>query len=470
MTVRNGVFIAGRWSSGTGTEELVERSSIDDQLLGQVQSASEAQVDEAVQAAAAAFPIWSATPRAQRTAKLHEIAEALEARTDEFAELATREVGTTLSISKAVQVGLAVRVLRSTADAMDELSLSEEDENFVVEREPIGVVAAITPWNFPLHQIVAKLAPALAAGCTIVVKPAEQTSLSSIALFELIDGVGLPPGTVNLVCGTGPIVGEALVRHPLVNMVSFTGSTRAGKRVGELAINDVKKIALELGGKSATVLLDDAELDRAVPSSLSNCYLNSGQVCSALTRLIVMRSQLPRVEELLLKAAERFVPGDPMESSTRLGPLVSAVQRDRVIEYIEIGIAEGARVLVGGPQRPEGSGYFVTPTVFTDVTANMRIAQEEIFGPVLVVIPVESEEEALAAANNSAFGLAGAVWSADRDRAVAFARKIRTGQVAINGGAFNARAPFGGYKMSGNGRELGKYGLEEYFEYKALVY
>ncbi|MDP2014049.1 MAG: aldehyde dehydrogenase family protein, partial [Actinomycetota bacterium] len=243
--MRNGVFIAGRWSSGTGTEELVERSSIDDQLLGQVQSASEAQVDEAVQAAAAAFPIWSATPRAQRTAKLHEIAEALEARTDEFAELATREVGTTLSISKAVQVGLAVRVLRSTADAMDELSLSEEDENFVVEREPIGVVAAITPWNFPLHQIVAKLAPALAAGCTIVVKPAEQTSLSSIALFELIDGVGLPPGTVNLVCGTGPIVGEALVRHPLVNMVSFTGSTRAGKRVGELAINDVKKIALE---------------------------------------------------------------------------------------------------------------------------------------------------------------------------------------------------------------------------------
>lgn len=470
MTVRNGVFIAGAWSQGTGAEELVERSSIDDQLLGQVQAASLDQVDQAVRAAAAAFPAWSATPRAERTAKLHEIAEALEARTDEFAELATREVGTTLSISKAVQVGLAVRVLRSTADAMDELSLSEEDENFVVEREPIGVVAAITPWNFPLHQLVAKMAPALAAGCTIVVKPAELTSLSSIALFELIDGVGLPPGTVNLVCGTGPIVGEALVSHPLVNMVSFTGSTRAGKRIGELAINDVKKVSLELGGKSATVLLEDAELDRAVPSSLSNCFLNSGQVCSALTRLIVMRSQLPRVEELLLKAAERFVPGDPLESSTRLGPLVSAVQRDRVIEYIEIGIAEGARVLVGGPQRPEGAGYFVTPTVFTDVTPDMRIAQEEIFGPVLVVIPVDSEEEALVAANNSAYGLAGAVWSADRDRAVAFARRIRTGQVAINGGAFNARAPFGGYKMSGNGRELGKYGLEEYFEYKALVY
>jgi acyl-CoA reductase-like NAD-dependent aldehyde dehydrogenase len=464
------VFIAGVWSQGEGVDELVERSSVDDQVIGQVQAASQAQVDAAVQAAAAAFPIWSATPRAERTAKLYEIAEALEARTDEFAELVSREVGTTLSISKAVQVGLAVRVLRSTADAMDELSLSEEDENFVVEREPVGVVAAITPWNFPLHQIVAKLAPALAAGCTIVVKPAEVTSLSSIALFELIDGVGLPAGTANLVCGTGPVVGEALVSHPLVNMVSFTGSTRAGKRIGELALNDVKKVALELGGKSATVLLEDAELDRAVPSSLSNCYLNSGQVCSALTRLIVMRSQLPRVEELLVKAAERFVPGDPLESSTRLGPLVSAGQRDRVIEYIEIGIAEGARVLVGGPQRPEGSGYFVTPTVFTDVTPDMRIAQEEIFGPVLVVIPVDSEEEALAAANNSAYGLAGAVWSADRDRAVAFARKIRTGQVAINGGAFNARAPFGGYKMSGNGRELGKYGLEEYFEYKALIY
>lgn len=470
MTVRDGVFIAGSWSQGAGADEIVERSSIDDQPIGQVQSASEAQADQAVAAAAAAFPIWSATPRAERTAKLHEIAEALEARTDEFAALVTREVGTTLSISKAVQVGLAVRVLRSTADAMDELSLSEEDENFVVEREPIGVVTAITPWNFPLHQIVAKLAPALAAGCTIVVKPAELTSLSAIALFELIDAVGLPAGTANLVCGSGPVVGEALVRHPMVDMVSFTGSTRAGKRVGELASNDVKKISLELGGKSATVLLEDADLDRAVPSSLSNCYLNSGQVCSALTRLIVMRSQLPRVEELLLKAAERFVPGDPLESSTRLGPLVSAVQRDRVVEYIEIGIAEGARVLIGGPQRPQGAGYFVTPTVFTDVTADMRIAQEEIFGPVLVVIPVDSEQEALAAANNSAYGLAGAVWSADRDRAVAFARKIRTGQVAINGGAFNARAPFGGYKMSGNGRELGKYGLEEYFEYKALVY
>ncbi|MDO8733152.1 MAG: aldehyde dehydrogenase family protein [Actinomycetota bacterium] len=470
MTMRDGVFIAGAWSQGAGSAELVERSSIDDQVIGSVQSASEAQVDAAVLAAAAAFPVWSATPRAERTAKLHEIAEALEARTDEFAELATREVGTTLSISKAVQVGLAVRVLRSTADAMDELSLSEEDENFVVEREPIGVVVAITPWNFPLHQIVAKLAPALAAGCTIVVKPAELTSLSAIALFELIDGVGLPAGTVNLVCGPGSVVGEALVRHPLVNMVSFTGSTLAGKRVGELAINDVKKVALELGGKSASVLLEDADLDRAVPSSLSNCYLNSGQVCSALTRLIVMRSQLPRVEELLLKAAERFVPGDPLESSTRLGPLVSADQRDRVIEYIEIGIAEGARVLVGGPQQPELPGYFVTPTVFTDVDVDMRIAQEEIFGPVLVVIPVDSEEEALAAANKSAYGLAGAVWSADRDRAVAFARKFRTGQVAINGGAFNARAPFGGYKMSGNGRELGKYGLDEYFEYKALVY
>ena len=470
MTVRNGVFIAGAWSQGAGVEELIERSSIDDQLLGQVQSASLEQVDLAVRAAADALPIWSAVPRAERTAKLHQIADALEARTDEFAELATREVGTTLSISKAVQVGLAVRVLRSTADAMDALSLSEEDENFVVEREPIGVVAAITPWNFPLHQVVAKMAPALAAGCTIVVKPAELTSLSTIALFELIDGVGLPAGAVNLVCGTGPIVGEALVRHPLVNMVSFTGSTRAGRRIGELAINDVKKISLELGGKSATVLLDDADLDRAVPSSLNNCYLNSGQVCSALTRLIVMRSQLPKVEELLAKAAERFVPGDPLEGSTRLGPLVSAVQRDRVIEYIEIGIAEGARVLVGGPQRPDSAGYFVTATVFSDVTPDMRIAQEEIFGPVLVVIPVDSEEEALAAANNSAYGLAGAVWSADRDRAVAFARRMRTGQVAINGGAFNARAPFGGFKMSGIGRELGKYGLEEYFEYKALVY
>ncbi|MFA7323555.1 MAG: aldehyde dehydrogenase family protein, partial [Candidatus Nanopelagicales bacterium] len=338
-----------------------------------------------------------------------------------------------------------------------------------VEREPIGVVAAITPWNFPLHQIVAKLAPAIATGCTIVVKPAELSSLSAVELFKVIDDIGLPPGVVNLVCGHGAVIGEALVRHPRVDMVSFTGSTRAGRRVGELAIGDIKKIALELGGKSATVLLDDADVDKAVSSAVGSCFLNNGQMCSALTRLIVLRSQLPRVEEVLVQSVAKFAPGDPMDSGTRLGPLASATQQDTVLRYIQTGIAEGARVLVGGAERPAGTGYYVQPTVLTDVTSGMTVAQEEIFGPVLVVIPVDSEEQALAAANDSPYGLSGAVWSADPERAASFARGMRTGQVMINKGAFNARAPFGGYKKSGIGRELGKFGLEEYLEYKALV-
>ncbi|MFA7324219.1 MAG: aldehyde dehydrogenase family protein [Candidatus Nanopelagicales bacterium] len=469
MPIRDGVYIAGAWSTGTGTDEFVIHSSGDASIVGSIQSASEREVDQAVRAAAAAFQKWSATPVEVRTAALRAIADGIEARTDELAQLSSHEVGTTIGISRAIQVGLALQVLRSTADAMDALELTEDFGAFVVEREAVGVVAAITPWNFPLHQIVAKLAPAVAAGCTIVLKPAELSSLSAVALMEIIDGVGLPPGVVNLLCGPGPTVGEALVKHPLVDMVSFTGSTRAGTRIGELAIKDVKKVSLELGGKSATVILDDADLARAVNVSLGSCYTNNGQMCAALTRLIVLRSQLDEVEELLTKAVAKFAPGDPFAETTRLGPLASAMQRDRVIGFIETGVAEGARLLAGGPERPEGTGYFVQPTIFTDVRSSMTIAQEEIFGPVLVVIPVDTEEEALLVANDSAYGLSGAVWSGDKERALAFARRIRTGQVAINGGAFNASAPFGGYKKSGIGRELGKHGLEEFFEYKALL-
>ncbi|MDD2857143.1 MAG: aldehyde dehydrogenase family protein [Candidatus Nanopelagicales bacterium] len=469
MGTRQGVYIDGAWSDGGGADELTIRSSADGTVVGVITAAAEQQVDAAVRAAAAAFPGWSATPVAVRTAALRAIADGVESRTEELAALSSHEVGTTIAISRAIQVGLALQVLRSTADAMDALELTEDCGQFMVEREPVGVVAAITPWNFPLHQIVAKLAPAIASGCTIVVKPAELSSLSAVALFDIIDSVGLPTGVANLVCGTGPVVGEALVMHPLVDMVSFTGSTRAGTRIGELAMRDVKKVSLELGGKSATVILDDADLGRAVNVSLGSCYTNNGQMCAALTRLIVQRSQLAEVEELLAKAVAKFTPGDPFADGTRLGPLASETQRDRVIGYIESGIAEGARVLAGGPERPDGAGYFVQPTIFTDVTSGMTIAQEEIFGPVLVVIPVDSEQEALDVANDSAFGLSGAVWSADRDRAIAFARRIRTGQVAINGGAFNASAPFGGYKKSGIGRELGRHGLEEFFEFKALL-
>ena len=468
MTIRDGVYIAGEWSPGVGESAIEVYSSADESILGSFSPASVAQAEAAVEAAAAAFPAWSVTPREVRTQIIRAIADGLEARTDEFAALSTNEVGTTIGISKAVQVGLALNVLRTTADAMDALEVSEVHEGFTVVREPIGVVVAITPWNFPLHQIVAKIAPAIAAGCTVVVKPAELSSLSAIALFEVIHDSGLPVGVANLICGSGPVVGEALAVHPSVDMVSFTGSTRAGARVGELAIKDIKKVALELGGKSATIILEDAALDKAVSVSLSSAFTNNGQMCSALSRLIVMRSQLEKVEELLSAAILKQVLGDPFENGVRVGPMVSAHQRDVVIGYIEKGIAEGATLLAGGPERPAGKGYFVQPTIFTNVSNEMVVAREEIFGPVLVVIPVDSEEEAISVANDSDYGLSGAVWGADEGHAVEVARKIRTGQVAINGGAFYADAPFGGYKKSGIGRELGSHGLEEFFELKAI--
>ena len=462
-----GNYIDGMFSQGSG--ELLElHSSNDGSVFASFNAGTPADIDAAVSAASLAFETWQNTSVVERTTLMRAIADGIEARTDEFAELSTREAGTPLGISKAVQVGLALQVLRTTADAMDALELEEEIDNFVVYREPVGVVGAITPWNFPLHQIVAKLAPALAAGCTIVVKPAEISTASAVELFKVMDAVGVPAGVVNLVSGQGSVVGEALVAHPLVDMISFTGSTGAGKRIGAIAINDIKKVSLELGGKSATVLLADADLAKAVPAALSGCYTNNGQTCSALTRLIVLKSQQEEVERLLVEAVSKMVCGDPFEAETRIGPMASARQQATVRDYIQIGLDEGARLLAGGLEKPREVGFYVAPTIFTDVTQDMRIAQEEIFGPVLVVIPVDSEEDAIAAANNSEYGLSGAVWSADQSKAIAAARKFRTGQVAVNGGAFNARAPFGGYKKSGNGRELGKHGLEEFFELKAV--
>lgn len=461
-------YINGHSSPGTDSTLLELVSSIDGSPMAQVQAGSTADIDQAVQAAASAFESWSEVPTPVRTNYLRAIADGIEARTDEFAELAVKEVGTTLGIAKAVQVGLALDVLRSTADAMDVLELEERSENFLTVKEPIGVVGAITPWNFPLHQVVAKLAPALATGCTIVVKPAELTTLSSIALFEVIHETGLPAGVANLVCGLGSEVGEALASHPLVDMISFTGSTAAGIRVSTLAAKGVKKVALELGGKSASVILEDADLGRAVSGTLGACYLNSGQVCSALTRLIILKSQQVEIETLLESAIAKFSVGDPFDLANRVGPVASKVQQARVLEYIASGIAEGARLLAGSSTAPENAGFYVTPTIFTDVTSSMKIAQEEIFGPVLVVIPVEDEAEALRVANDTIYGLSGAVWTSNEAKGMSFARKMRTGQVQINNGAFNAHAPFGGYKKSGIGRELGKYGLEEYLEYKAI--
>jgi acyl-CoA reductase-like NAD-dependent aldehyde dehydrogenase len=360
--------------------------------------------------------------------------------------------------------------MASVADLIETYQFEQPLGSSLVVKEPVGVVGCITPWNYPLHQIVAKIAPALAAGCTVVVKPSEVAPLNAFILAEILDSAGLPPGVFNLVTGYGPEVGEALASHPLVDMISFTGSTRAGRRVSELASRTVKRVTLELGGKSPNVLLEDADFQRAVPDAVGQCYANSGQTCSALTRLIVPRSRLREVEELARQVAETYTLGDPFGENTRLGPVISETQRQRVTDYIRKGLEEGAKLVAGGPDRPDGfdKGYYVKPTVFSDVRSDMTIAQEEIFGPVLSILPYDTEEEAVGIANDSAYGLAGAVWAGDAERAKATARRLRTGQVAINGGAFNPFAPFGGYKQSGNGREHGTFGIEEFLEIKSL--
>jgi betaine-aldehyde dehydrogenase len=344
----------------------------------------------------------------------------------------------------------------------------EKVGNSLVVREPIGVVGCITPWNFPLNQITLKVAPALAAGCTVVLKPSEIAPVNAMILTEIIHEAGLPAGVFNLVNGLGPVVGEVLATHPEVDMVSFTGSTRAGKRVAELAAATVKRVTLELGGKSASVILPDADLAAAVKGTIGACLLNSGQTCSAHTRMLVPAKRYNEVKSLAQAAIAKFTLGASLDENTRLGPLVSAAQRDRVLGFIRQGLEEGAELVAGGPDKPDfAQGYFVQPTVLR-VQANDTLAREEIFGPVLVILTYEDEEEAIRIANDTIYGLGGGVWSVDLDHAVAVARQIRTGQVDINGAPFNGNAPFGGYKQSGNGRENGKYGLEEFLEFKAL--
>ncbi len=470
IITRDALFIDGAWvpSSGKGTMTVVDSTT--EEPMGTIPEGTGEDVDRAVAAARRAFPAWAATPVAERTALMTRVSEALSARTDELATLISREVGMPYVLSQLVQVGLPTFTFGSVAQLAADFAWEQTIGNSLVVREPVGVVGCITPWNYPLHQIAAKVGPALAAGCTVVLKPSEVAPLNAFVLAEIMDEVGVPAGVFNLVTGVGPVVGEALAAHPGVDMVSFTGSTRAGRRVTEVAAATVKRVALELGGKSANVILDDADLATAVPDGVGKCYLNSGQTCSALTRMLVPRAKLAEVEELAVAAAESFTPGNPFDASTRLGPLVSAAQRDRVRNYIDEGIGEGAALLTGGIEAPEGlsGGFFVRPTVFSNVTKDMTIAREEIFGPVLCIMPYDSEEEAVEIANDTDYGLAGGVWSADRDRAVAMARRLRTGQVEVNGGAFNPLAPFGGYKQSGNGREYGPFGFEEFLEVKSL--
>jgi acyl-CoA reductase-like NAD-dependent aldehyde dehydrogenase len=470
VQTRDKIYIGGEWvrPHGDGTIEVVNPTT--EETIATIPACDAEDADLAARAARDAFESWSATPRSERAGCLEAIAAGLGERSGEIAATISQELGMPLKLSRIIQAGLPTGQFAAMPKLMDEIAWEEEIGNSRVLREAVGVVGAITPWNFPLNQIAAKIAPAFAAGCTVVLKPSEVTPLNAFILAEAIEAAGLPAGVFNLVSGTGPEVGEAVAGHPEVDMVSFTGSTRAGRRVSELASASVKPVAMELGGKSPNVILDDADLAKAVPDGVGKCFLNSGQTCSALTRMLIPRAKLAEAEQLAVKAAESFTLGDPFDEATRLGPLVSEVQRERVRGYIERGEAEGAKLLTGGAAPPEGldTGFFVRPTVFSEVTPEMTIAQEEIFGPVLCIQPYEDDEDAVRIANDTVYGLAGGVWSADADRAIAVAKRLRTGQIEINGGAFNPLAPFGGYKQSGHGRENGRYAIEELLQVKSL--
>ena len=470
MLIRDKLFIGGRWIAPHGANTIDVINASTEEVMGRVPECTAADADAAARAARAAFESWAATPAAERAAFIARIAEGLKARADEIARTISGEVGMPFKLSQRIQAGSPAFLFGMYAKMLADFQFEEAIGNSLVVREPVGVVACITPWNYPLHQTAAKVAPALAAGCTVVLKPSEVAPLNAFILAEVIEAVGLPAGVFNLVTGFGPVVGEALVTHPDIDMVSFTGSTRAGKRVAELAAQGVKRVALELGGKSAAVILDDADFAAAVKGTVNACYINSGQTCSAHTRMLVPASRYEEAAKLAVEAASAFTVGDPMNEASRLGPLISAAQRERVRGYIEKGIAEGAELLTGGPGAPDGlpKGYFVKPTVFGRVDPNSTIAQEEIFGPVLSIITYRDEDDAVKIANGTAYGLGGGVWSKDEDRARRVARRLRTGQVDINGAPFNPMAPFGGYKQSGTGRELGRFGLEEFLETKSI--
>jgi aldehyde dehydrogenase (NAD+) len=464
-------YIDGAWVDRPAAPSIAVTNPATEEVIGHIAAGSAADVDLAVAAARRAFEAYSQWPVADRIALLERVRDLLEERTEQFAQAITAEMGAAIAFSRAGQCHFGIEHVRVAIEVLRKFEFESAVDGIHIRREPIGVVAAITPWNWPLYQITAKVAPALAAGCTVVLKPSELSPFSGLLFAQVMHDAGAPPGVFNMVMGTGDVVGSAMSSHPDVDMVSFTGSTRAGVLVAQNAAPTVKRVVQELGGKSPNVFLPDADFAGAIPKGILGAMRNVGQSCAAPTRMVVPRARLAEVEALAAEAANGILVADPMDEEAFIGPLANAAQFAKVQDLIQAGIDEGAKLVCGGTGRPNGlnRGYFVRPTVFSEVTPEMRIAQEEIFGPLVAIQPYDDEEDAIRIANATVYGLSSHVQSADQEAARRVARQIRAGQVHINYPAWSGFAPFGGYKMSGNGREYGKFALQEYLETKAIL-
>jgi betaine-aldehyde dehydrogenase len=462
-------FVGGKWVESRSTSMIPVVNPATEEVIAEVAGGSHEDADLAVAAARAAFPAWSTTSPAERGKYVAAMGEALHERADELAATVTSELGVPRQLALATQITHPIAKFARYAELAETFDWEERVGASRLIRAPVGVALAVSPWNFPLNQAADKIAPALLAGCPVILKPSEMTPLSTLAFADAARDAGLPPGVFNLVNGAGATVGEALARHSGVDLISFTGSTAVGKRIAALAAERVARVTLELGGKSPTILLDDADLGEAIPAAVKACFLNSGQVCVALSRLLVPLARYQEVVEHVREVVGRYTVGDP-GTPVDLGPLASSTQRDRVLGYIARGIEQGARLVSGGAAPPPGlaKGYYVRPTVFADVESSMDIAQQEIFGPVLSIIGYRDDEDAVRIANDTSFGLTACVWSRDLERAGRVARRLRMGLVRLNGASDQA-APFGGFKQSGIGREHGRYGLEEFVEWQAIV-
>lgn len=460
------IYINGEWVNSTGEDIIEVENPANKEIIGRVPASNEEDINLAVKAAKDAFSSWSTRPLEERIDFVEKILKELEDIADEMAEIISLELGCTLYFAKHAQVVYYLEEIKYFISLVKDYDFEVNHGDYIVRKEAVGVVGALTPWNYPLGQILKKLTPALLTGNTILLKPSQITPLSAYKLAEAIDRAGLPKGVFNLVPGRGSDVGNVISGHKDIDMISFTGSTEGGIQVGKLALEGVKKIALELGGKSPSVILKGADYNLAVDKTLRSIYGNTGQSCSAFSRLLVPREDKEKIEELIIEGTKNFKFGDPKEKGVKVGPLVSQKQFDKVKYYIEKGLEEGANLLIGEVPK-ESKGYYVGPTVFTDVDNSMEIAQEEIFGPVLCVIPYDTKEEAVEIANDTRYGLSSAVFGKDKE-AMEVAGKIKAGEVVVNTGSSVHRAPFGGYKHSGIGREGGKYGLEEFLEIKAI--